>query len=106
MAKCVKYVVALTLLMAPLGGALADHHRYAEAGSEQAAQAAAAPAPVSINTASAEELQALPGIGEVKAQAIVDYRQENGAFESLEDLKQVPGIGNATFDGLESLIKL
>lgn len=106
MAKCVKYVVALTLLIAPLGGAWADHHQPAEAASEQAAQAEAAPALVSINTASAEELQALPGIGEVKAQAIVDYRQENGAFESLEDLKQVPGIGDATFDSLESLIKL
>ena len=106
MAKCVKYVVALSLLMAPLGGVWADQHQAAETGSEQAAQAEAAPAPVSINTASAEELQALPGIGEVKAQAIVDYRQENGAFESLEDLKQVPGIGDATFDGLESLIKL
>ena len=106
MATCVKYVVALALLIAPLGGVWADQHPSAETGSEQAAQAEAAPAPVSINTASAEELQALPGIGEVKAQAIVDYRQENGAFKALEDLKNVPGIGDATFDGLKQSIKL
>lgn len=50
-------------------------------------------AKVDINTASVAELQKLKGVGDKKAQAIVDYRAKNGAFKSVEDLKNVPGIG-------------
>ena len=51
---------------------------------------------VSINTASAEELaRAMNGVGLKKAQAIVSYRDEYGPFKTVEDLKQVPGMGNA-----------
>lgn len=49
--------------------------------------------PVNINTATAEELQALPGIGETRAQAIVAYREEHGPFTYVEDLRAVSGIG-------------
>ncbi|MCH1919328.1 ComEA family DNA-binding protein [Shewanella sp. A3A] len=49
---------------------------------------------VNINTASADELQLLKGVGEEKAKAIVDYRNSNGKFESIEQLKQVKGIGD------------
>lgn len=51
---------------------------------------------VSINTASAEELaQMLNGVGVKKAQAIVSYREEHGAFKTVDDLRGVPGMGNA-----------
>lgn len=51
---------------------------------------------VSINSASAEELaRVMNGIGLKKAQAIVSYREEYGAFSSLDDLRQVPGLGGA-----------
>lgn len=50
-------------------------------------------AAVNINTATAEELKALPGIGPSKAEAIVAYRQQNGSFKSVDDLKNVKGIG-------------
>ena len=59
-----------------------------------------------INTAPVEELRLLPGIGEVLAQAIVDYRQMNGPFESPEALMEVPGIGKGRFDGLKEKIAI
>ena len=51
---------------------------------------------ININTATAEELEALKGIGKAKAQAIVTYREQFGEFESLEELMDVKGIGEAT----------
>jgi competence protein ComEA len=59
---------------------------------------------ININTASATELEALPGVGEVIAQAIVDFRTENGPFATAEDLLDVNGIGDATFAEMEDLI--
>jgi competence protein ComEA len=52
-----------------------------------------AKAPVNLNTATAVELQRLNGIGKVLSQRIVDYRNENGPFKSIEDLDKVSGIG-------------
>lgn len=61
---------------------------------------------VNINTASFAELDSLPGIGEVKSQAILDYRQKNGLFTALEDLMKVEGISQSLFEKLEGLITL
>lgn len=61
---------------------------------------------VNINTANAETLAQLPGIGATKAQAIVDDRNANGPFESAEDLDRVSGIGKATVEGLRERIEL
>ena len=54
--------------------------------------------PVNINTANLEELCTLSGIGEVKAQAIIDWREENGSFETIEGIMKVKGIGAKTFE--------
>jgi len=59
---------------------------------------------ININTASAEELDALPGIGPTTAQKIIDYRVEHGNFQSIEDIMNVSGIGPATFDRIKDLI--
>ncbi|WP_251979011.1 ComEA family DNA-binding protein [Salinicola avicenniae] len=56
--------------------------------------------PVNINTATAEELATLPGIGEVKAEAIVEDRDANGDYASLEELTRVSGIGETTVANL------
>ena len=62
--------------------------------------------PININTASKETLMQLPGIGEVKAQAIIDFRNQNGPFTSLDQIQEVNGIGPATFEKLKDLITI
>src|SRR6185369_16327434 len=61
---------------------------------------------VNINSATQEQLESLNGIGPVKAKAIIDYRQKNGRFKSLEEIKNVSGIGDATFDKIKGDISL
>ena len=61
---------------------------------------------VDINAASAEELQQLMGIGPVLAQAIVDYRAEHGPFESVDELLEVSGIGEAKLDNIRNDVTL
>ncbi len=59
---------------------------------------------VDVNSAGLSELDSLPGIGPSKAQAIIDYREANGPFTSLDDLDAVKGIGPATLENLAPLV--
>jgi competence protein ComEA len=61
---------------------------------------------VNINTASSEELQLLPGVGKVRADAIVARRQEKGGFKSVDDLKEVKGIGDSMLDRMRPHVSL
>lgn len=61
---------------------------------------------VNINTASESELRTLPGIGEVKAGAIIAYREEHGNFTSIEQIKQVDGIKSGLYDSIKDKIKV
>ena len=59
---------------------------------------------VDLNHADAWLLDALPGIGPDRAQAIVDFRDEHGPFTSTEELTMVPGIGTTTYEGLKEFV--
>ena len=64
------------------------------------------PEKIDINTADAEQLMTLPGIGEVMAKRIIRYREENGPFVSVEDLLNISGIGENTLESLRGHITL
>ncbi|WP_248500538.1 ComEA family DNA-binding protein [Streptomyces sp. D2-8] len=71
-----------------------------------AAGGAAAPAaPVSLNTATADQLDTLPGVGPVLAQHIIDYRTQHGGFRSVDELREVNGIGDRRFADLRNLVR-
>ena len=59
---------------------------------------------ININTATEEELDTLPGIGPSTAAKIIDYRKENGKFKSIEEIKEVRGIGDAKYEKIKELI--
>lgn len=59
---------------------------------------------VNINTANLDKLQTLPGIGEAMAKRIIEYREENGKFQSIEDIKNVSGIGDSKFEKIKEYI--
>lgn len=62
-------------------------------------------APLSLNTATAEQLETLPGVGPVLAQHMLDYRAENNGFRSVDELRQVNGIGDRRFAELQPLVR-
>ena len=61
---------------------------------------------ININTADINKLKEIPGIGDVKANSIIMYRESNGNFKSIEDLKNVDGIGEKTFEKIKNNIKI
>jgi competence protein ComEA len=76
----------------------------AAAATPPAAAGSSPSAPVDLNSATLEQLEALPGIGPVTAQKILDYRQQHGAFHSVDELQGVPGIGPAHMAQLKGLV--
>lgn len=78
----------------------------AVAGGGGAVGSGAAPAaPVSLNTATADQLDTLPGVGPVLAQHIIDYRAQHGGFRSVDELREVNGIGDRRFADLRNLVR-
>lgn len=101
-------MLALPLAMAAaLAGGLASA---APAAPAAPAVRAADPAPphnvVNVNTAGLEELQALPGVGEARARAILDARKSRGGFKRVEDLLEVKGIGRSALERMRPFVTL
>lgn len=61
---------------------------------------------INLNTATKEELMTLPGVGEAKADSIIQYRNENGGFKSIEEIMQISGIKEGLFEKIKDLIKI
>lgn len=74
------------------------------AAADAATTSGSAPVPVQLSTATLEQLDSLPGVGPVTAQKILDYRQEHGAFQSVDELDAVPGIGPKRLDQLRDVV--
>jgi len=89
-ARALARAARLALVAAALAGGLA--------GAAGAAEPRPAAAVVNVNTATLEELVRLPGIGESKARAILEHRKEHGAFKSVDQLREVKGIGDAALE--------
>ncbi len=104
--------VQIAVEQAVSAGALLEGGDGVTAGEPAAAQNAAPPSAseqrekINLNTATAAELEALPGIGESRAAAIVAYREEHGAFQSIEELLEVPGIGAATLEKVRDMAEV
>jgi competence protein ComEA len=76
----------------------------AAAGAAGGSASSAPGGPVHLNTATLQDLDALPGVGPVTAQKILDYRQQHGAFASVDELDAIPGIGPKRLDQLRDLV--
>lgn len=72
---------------------------------DESAGAGTTAGPLSLNQAAVSELETLPGVGPVLAQRIVDFRETHGRFETVEDLLEVPGIGEAKLASLRDLVR-
>ena len=95
-------VLLMTVMVLALGVGTAAMG--AQEGRQMPAASAAPQPPVNLNTATAAQLEALPGIGKATADRILEYRQKNGAFKKVEDLMNVRGIGEKSFLTLKPLV--
>jgi competence protein ComEA len=90
--------IAALALSAPMASA------QSKAPAPKQAASATTAAPVNLNTATAEQLATIPGVGPKMAERIIDYRQKNGGFKKVEDLMNVSGVGEKSFLKMKPLI--
>ena len=107
LALTLAFLGSLAFLAVRGGSAVSeDEYTVAVERSVPAEEVAPERQPIDINTATAEELEQLMGIGPVLAQAIIDYRAEHGPFESVDELLEVSGIGESKLDNIRNDVTL
>ncbi|RPJ75351.1 MAG: helix-hairpin-helix domain-containing protein [Acidobacteria bacterium] len=97
-------VLVLVLGVVLAGPVFAPAIVSAQQAAAPAAAKGAAAAPVNLNTATAEQLDGLPGVGQAMAARILEYRQKNGGFKKIEELMNIKGIGEKNFLKLKPLV--
>jgi len=90
--KAFKIILTLSLVLF-----LFSSYGFAEEGKQEVKK-------ININTATADELATLPGVGNTIAKNIVEYREKNGNFKTIEELKNVKGIGDKKLEAIKGLI--
>lgn len=89
-----------------LGFALEKGYSEQDAAVDQVSQRRVIDFPIDINVASYEDLLQIPGVGPAKARAIIQFREQNGPFRTIDDLVKVSGIGKVTAQRISSFVKL
>ncbi len=101
----VPFVLAVMLvMMAAVNGLTGDPVAAQEKTQKPKAAATAATSPLNLNTATAADLQALPGVGAATAKLIIEHRQKNGGFKKVEELMNIRGIGEKSFLKLKPMV--
>jgi competence protein ComEA len=97
-------MITRILMAAMLAIALGGTAAIAQSKATTPKATATATAPVNLNTATAEQLATIPGVGPKMAERIIEYRQKNGGFKRVEDLMNVSGVGEKSFLKMKPLI--
>ena len=97
-------ILMAAILGIAVSAAVASAQNKATTPTAGATATATATAPVNLNTATAEQLATIPGVGPKMAERIIDYRQKNGGFKKIEDLMNVSGVGEKSFLKMKPLI--
>ena len=101
------FVISLALFLGSGAVIAQDNSENKEAAaSEMTDKEEMKPGKININTANAEELMQIPGIGESTAVNIIDYRNKNGDFKTLDQLKEVQGVGEKKYEKMKDMLTM